>query len=213
MSDVENLLPRFIEEWNAGRRPSVDGYLERVPEGVARDDLADQISTFLTYAPTPRYDEAAMAELIAQPAVQAAATAFESEGSAWGMLLPRLRRRAGLSSSELATQVLAAAGIGDEGREKAAHHLEAMERGELDATSVSERVIALLSRVLRTNYADLMRTGMPGAGPAPAGAVFRRDPGEGEDLEARLDLAADALATPVPEAEWDSVDELFFGPS
>lgn len=213
MSDVDALLSRFIEEWNAGRRPSIEGYLDQVPDGATRDDLADQISTFLTYAPTPRYDEAAMAKLLDEPAVQAAATAFESEGSAWRALLPRLRRRAGLSPSELAAEVLDAAGLGDEGRDKAARHLEAMERGELDATSVSDRLLVVLSRVLRMNHADLVRTGMPGAGAAPAGAMFRREAGEGEELEARLDLAADALATPAPDAEWDEVDELFFGRS
>jgi len=213
MSDVDAVLSRFIEEWNAGRRPSVEGYLDQVPEGAARDDLADQISTFLTYAPTPRYDVAAMAKLLDEPAVQAAASAFESEGSAWRTLLPGLRKRAGLSPSELAAEVLDVAGLGDEGRDKATRHLEAMERGELDATSVSDRLLAVLGRVLRMDYADLVRTGMPGAGPAPAGAVFRREPGEGEELEARLDLAADALATPAPDAEWDEVDELFFGRS
>src|SRR3954465_14628891 len=111
MTDVDVLLSRFIEEWNAGRRPSVEDYLDRTPQGPVRDDLADQISTFLTYAPTPRYDEAAMADLLEKPAVKAAATAFEAEGSAWRALLPRLRRRAGLSLSELAAEVLKAAGL------------------------------------------------------------------------------------------------------
>ncbi len=211
MSDVDALLSRFIEEWNAGQRPSVEGYLNEVLEGAARDDLSDQISTFLTYAPTPHYDDATMVQLLAEPAVQAATTAFESEGSAWGALLPSLRRQFELSPSELAAEVLAEAGLGDEGREKAARHLEAMEHGELDATSVSDRLLAVLSRVLRINHADLVRTGMPGAGPAPAGAVFRREAGEDEDFEARLQLAADALATPAPAADWDEVDELFFG--
>lgn len=213
MSDVDALLSKFIEEWNAGGRPSVEGYLEQAPEGAARDDLADQISTFLTYAPTPHYNESAMAQLLEEPAVQAAATAFETEGSAWRALLPGLRKRAGLSPRDLAAEVLTAAGLGDEGRDKAARHLEAMERGELDAMNVSDRLLAVLSRVLRVNHADLVRTGMPGAGPAPAGAMFRREAGEGEDLEARLDLAADALAAPAPDAERDEVDELFFGRS
>jgi len=211
MTDTDTLLSRFIEEWNAGRRPSVESYLNQASEGAARDDLADQITTFLTYAPTPPYEEAAMTQLLREPAVLAAATAFESEASAWRALLPRLRRRAGLSLRELAAEVLVAAGLGDEGGGKAAHHLEAMERGELDATSVSDQLLALLSRVLQINHGDLVRTGMPGAGPAPASAVFRREAGEAEGLEARLDLAADALATPAPEAQGDEVDELFFG--
>ena len=213
MSDTHTLLARFIDEWNAGRRPSVESYLEEVPDRTARDEFVDQLSTFLTYAPTPDYDDPTIAELLREPAVEAAATVFESEGSAWRSLLPRLRTRAGLSLSELASQVLAAAGLGDEGQEKAARHLEAMERGDLDATRVSGRLVAVLGRVLRIDQADLLRTGMPATGPAPVSAMFRRETSEDQALGARLDLAADALATPASDAAWDEVDELFFGHS
>ncbi len=131
MSDVDALLSRFIEEWNAARRPSVEVYVDQAPEGAARDDLAGQISTFLTYAPTPRYDESAMAELLGESAVQAAATAFESEGSAWRAMLPRLRHAGRTLPERVGRGGSCCGGPRRRGREKPARHLEAMERGEL----------------------------------------------------------------------------------
>jgi hypothetical protein len=149
--------------------------------------LADQISTFLSYAPTPRYDEAATAQLLDEPSVQSAATAVEAEGSACG---PSLRGfECGLDSPRASGGGGSrGAGLGDEGRDKAARHPDAMECGELDATTVSDRLLAVLSRLLRMNPADLVRTGMPGAGPAPAGACSNVSPATAKTREAPLDL-------------------------
>ena len=205
MTNPDALLARFIEEWNAGRRPQVEDCLAQAKESE-RDDLADQINTFLAFAPTPRFDEATINELLAAPAVEAAVQAFASEASAWPTLLPRLRAQAGLSLRDLASRVLVAAGIGDRGLEKTEQRLAEMERGELDATNVSGRVIDLVGRLLGMNPADLVRTGMPAKA---GGALYRRD--DESAVREDLDLVADALATPVPEGEWDDVDELFFG--
>ena len=205
MTDIDFLLARFIEEWNAGGRPEVEDFLAQASESE-RDDLADQINTFLAFAPTPRFDEASIEGLLAARAVEAAAQAFASESSAWPTLLPRLRGQAGLSLRDLASRVLAAAGIGDRGLEKTEQRLAEMERGELDATSVSTRVVDLVGRILGVNSADLVRIGMSATA---GGTLYRRDV-EG-DVREGLDLLADALAAPVPEGEWDDVDELFFG--
>ena len=209
MADVETLLARFIEEWNAGRRPVLEDFLGQADE-AERDDLAAQIRTFLAFAPTPRFDEDTMTELLSAPAVTAAAEAFASEAGVWPTLLPRLRVQAGLSLRDLASRVLRTAGLGDRGLDKAEHRLGAMERGQLDATNVSSRIIDVLGRVLGVNSADLARTGMPAAAHA-AGALYRRE--SDRDVGGDLDLLADALATPTPEGEWDEVDELFFGRS
>ena len=51
-TDRDRILSEFIDDWNAGRRPDVDDYLARVPEGE-RDELADQLMSFLTFGPPP----------------------------------------------------------------------------------------------------------------------------------------------------------------
>ena len=109
MTDLDVLLARFIEDWNAGRRPAVEDFLRAANE-LERDELADQISTFLAFAPTPRFDEETIHELLSASAVDAAAQAFVAEAGAWPTLLPRLRAQAGLSLRDLATRVLSLAG-------------------------------------------------------------------------------------------------------
>ncbi len=207
MTDVDALLARFIEQWNGGGRPAVEDFLDQAPE-TGRDDLAGHISTFLALAPTPRYDSQTIDELLNAPAVETAAQAFASQPGAWPILLPRLRAQGGLSLRDLASRVLAAAGLGDHGVDKAEQRLSAMERGELDTTSVSTRVIDVLARILCVDSADLARTGTPFAAHG-AGTLHRR--GTDHDVVIGLDLLADALAAPVPEGNWDEVDELFFG--
>ena len=207
MTDLEVLLARFIEEWNAGRRPAVEDFVSQA-DTVECDELADQISTFLAFAPTPRFDETTIDELLSAPGVEASVRAFTAEAGAWPTLLPRLRAQAGLSLRDLASRVLRAANLGDRGLDKTARRLGEMERGGLDASSVSAEVIELLGRVLGINSADLTRTGMPATA---AGALYRRE--AGRDVAEALDLLADGLAAPTPEGEWDEVDELFFGRS
>ena len=205
MTDLDVLLARFIEDWNAGRRPAVEDFLRGANE-LERDELADQISTFLAFAPTPRFDEETIHELLSASAVDAAAQAFVAEAGAWPTLLPRLRAQAGLSLRDLATRVLRVTGLGDKGLDKAEQRLGEMERGEVDATRVSTRIVDVLGHILGMNSADLARVGMPAAA---AGALYRRE--AGRDLAGGLDLLADALTAPVPEGEWDEVDKLFFG--
>lgn len=208
MADADQLLSRFIDEWNAGHQPSVENFLSQLPE-TDRDEFAEQISTFLTFASTPRFDDRTLDELTQTPAVKAAVQAFEAEEGAWPMLLPRMRAQAGLSLRELAARVLTAAGLGERGVAKAEQRLVAMERGEIDATGVSSRIIDVLGRVLEVNPRILAQLGTPAAAPA-GGALYRRQDDEGH-LAAGLDLVADALSMPAPEGEWDEVDELFFG--
>lgn len=210
MSEIDRLLARFIDEWNAGRRPSIDAYLSELSDDVAREDLAAQIEVFLTYGPAPSYDEATLDQLLKEPAVEAAAAAFAVEGSAWPELLPRLRGQAGLSLRDLAVRVLAAAGLSSQGVDKAARRLGEMERGDLDATSVSGRLLTILAGILAIDYLDLARCGTPRERPAAEDALYRRAAGKG-DLAADLALLADALASSKSGTQADEVDALFFG--
>ena len=97
MSTPEQILSDFIDAWNAGRRPRVRDFLARVPDGPERDELADQITTWLEVAPTPDYDEATRAAIRAEPAVARLLDAADADAGLWPTLLPPLRERAGLS--------------------------------------------------------------------------------------------------------------------
>jgi transcriptional regulator with XRE-family HTH domain len=204
MTHPDRILSEFMDAWNAGQRPDVDDYLARVPE-AEQPRLADDITTFLAFAPTPAYDEAALAAIRAEPAVGAARAALAA-GSAWPAVLPRLRERAGLSLGDVARRVSEALGLA--GREaKAERYLGAMERGDLAPGGVSRRVLEALGRVLGTSAADLGAAGDAGWG-ATAPALLR---GRAGTVELRhLEALADALSAESP-ADWDEVDELFRG--
>ena len=108
--------------------------------------------------------------------------------------------------------VLSVSGLGDNGLDKTEQRLGEMERGELDATSVSPRIIEVLGtrpwHELRRPRANGHASGRPRRAVRCTGA--RRVSEVSTD---GLDLLADALTTAAPEGEWDEVDELFFGRS
>jgi transcriptional regulator with XRE-family HTH domain len=208
MVSVDRVLSEFIDAWNAGRRPRVEEYLARV-EPHRRDELADEISTWMEVAPTPAYDEAALEAIRDEPAVRAAQDAFGTRSGLWPALLPRLRARAQLSVDALAERL--AARLGFAGREtKVRRYVGEMEQGSLDATRVSTRVLEALGTVLGVSAEELRRTGAL-SGPAPAAATsaafFRAEGAEVEQLD-RLEVVADAMLARAPE-EWDEVDEAF----
>lgn len=207
MSDIDRLLSEFIDAWNAGARPSARDYIDRADKGAERSELSAQISGFLDIAPTPPYDEATMRQLREESAVVAAAVVFAQAGSMWPSLLPRWRKRAGLTIDELAESLLSLAGIGSADRAKAAQYVNAMEGGELDSARTSRRVLDLIAQILRVEPGDLRRAGEP-AGSAAA-PVFRADSSVDHDAAKRLDVLADALVAPASTGDWDEVDELF----
>jgi len=101
MLSIDRVLSEFIDDWNAGRRPRVEDYLDRV-EPASRDALADEISAWVEVAPTPAYDETALEAIRAEPAVRAAQAAFGTGSGLWPALLPRLRARGQLSVDAVA---------------------------------------------------------------------------------------------------------------
>ena len=68
MTRPDQVLSEFIDAWNAGERPRAEDYLDRVAP-AERAALADRIGDWLDTAPQPRYDDAALAALRAEPAV------------------------------------------------------------------------------------------------------------------------------------------------
>lgn len=200
MSDVARTLGEFIAAWNAGEGPRARDYLGRVPPGD-REELADQIETFLMLAPEPDYEPAAWAELTSHPSVARAASAA-MEPEPWPALLPRLRERAGLSLAQVAERL----GVGPALRAKAERRLADMERGELDPSSPSRTLLERLGEVLGVPAAVLDWRGDAGGGPAAAPALLRA--GSPQPSRQTVEVLADALLT---DGDWDEVDELFLG--
>ena len=215
MSSPEQVLSEFMDAWNAGRRPRVREYLERVPEGPQRDELADEISTWLEVAPTPAYSEATRAEIRAEPIVQQVFATVGDDKSAWPAVLPGLRKRAGLSIRDLATRLVDGLGLGgaDE-TERAAAYLEQMERGELESDRVSRRLLDALGRLLGIDGKSLADFG--GRPPirlltdAAGGTFFRADADTGDWLAQDIDVLSRAAMADAPPP-MDELDRLFCG--
>jgi hypothetical protein len=206
--DPDRILSDFIDAWNAGRRPDVDEHVARAAE-PDRERLATDIVAFLAFAPTPDYDDAALAAIRAEPAVASAAAAAHAPGGLWPALLPFLRRRAALSTGQLAAGLVGALGLPSDREPKTRGYLERLEAGELEPRGLSARVLDGLARLLGVPRGELEGAGAFG-GPPAAPALFRAEGAAAAALRDDLDVIADALAAPSDE-EWDEVDELFRG--
>ena len=206
--DPDRVLSDFIDARNAGRRPDVDEHLARV-EPDRRDELASDIAAFVAFAPTPDYDDAAIAAIRAEPAVASAAAAAQSRGGLWPALLPPLRERAALSIAQLAAALVGALGLPADRERKTRGYLERLEAGDLEPRGLSGRLLDALARLLGVPRDDLEAAGAFG-GPAAAPALFRAESPAAEALREDLDVIADALAAPAG-GDWDEVDELFRG--
>jgi transcriptional regulator with XRE-family HTH domain len=198
MSDVATVLGEFVAAWSAGERPRPASYLERVAP-AERDELGEQIETFLLLAPEPMYPEAAWGEMTADPGVTAiAAAAMVPEP--WPSLLPRLRQRAGLTLAQVAGRL----GLPAEQQRKAERLLHRMEAGRLDPRRPTRTLLQRLADVFGVAPAALDWRGSRPAAPA---ALYRA--AGDTPPRRRLDLLAEGLLT---EADaWDEVDELFLG--
>jgi transcriptional regulator with XRE-family HTH domain len=207
MVSIDRVLSEFIDDWNAGRRPQVDAYLDRVPEGE-RASLADQLMTWLEVAPTPAYDDKTRAEIRSEPVARASIDAMASEAGLWPELLPRLRERASLSVRELAGNLVAAIGLGSNAEPKTSDYLKQLERGSLDPARVSQTVIEKLAGILRVEPSLLDQAGGPTFRPAP---MFRAAKPASSGTVRNMEVLADMLTAKAPAEDWDEVDQLFQG--
>jgi hypothetical protein len=206
--DPDRILSDFIDAWNAGRRPGLDDHLARAAE-ADREQLSADIMAFLAFAPTPDYDDAALAAIRAEPVVASAAPAAGAPGGLWPALLPRLRERAALSTAQLAAGLVPLLGLPADREPKTRGYLEQLEAGALEPRGLSGRLLDGMARLLGVPRDALEGAGSFGAPPVAA-ALFRADERAAEALRDDLDVIADALAAP-SGAAWDEVDELFCG--
>lgn len=208
MTDVDRLLAEYITEHRGGGEADPGEYLSRLPP-VQRMELAALIDAYLARAPRQEFDQAALRGSSAERTVDELERAIAGQAGLWPAVLPRLRDRAGLKRSVLVERLAVALGVKSR-EEKVADYYHEMELGLLPARGVSDRVLEALGRLLGETAQSLREAGRalapPGEGTpgAPATAFARR-------AHAETPGAPSPGPTPVPEAEWDEVDELFRG--
>jgi transcriptional regulator with XRE-family HTH domain len=213
MSTTEQVLSDFIDAWNAGRRPRVRDYLTRVPDAAEREQLAEQISTWLTVAPTPDYGDEARAEIRAEPVVQQIFEALGEDAGLWPQLVPHLRERRGWSVAQLAEQLVGRLGLARDDEDRAAAYVTQLEHGELEPTRLSRRLVDALSELLGASPGTLAdASGLAGRRrPTTMGAATLRadERPEAQFLE-DIELLSRAAMRPAP-APMDEIDRLFLG--
>lgn len=209
-AERERILSEFIDAWNAGERPDVDDYIARAPE-EERAELADELVTFLSFAPGPAYSEATLEELRSDPIVVEALSAHGERGGLLPALLGRLRERFAMGTDEVAGGLVQELGLPSDKTDKTAAYLERLERGELEPTRVSRRVFAGLAHMFGVSRGELEGAGDFGLWGTPSPApVFRAEDEAAASVSQHLDVLADALEAP-GGAGRDEVDDLFTG--
>jgi hypothetical protein len=197
------ILSEFIDEWNAGRRPSVDAFLDRASPGE-RSELAGELSAYIAIGPAPRYDAAALEALRADPIVAAA------DAGLWSVLVPSLRERLRLSTSDVAASLVGKLGFAPAREDKTRDYLERLERGAIPPQRVSRRLLDALAAILRVSPAELDVAGRLGGASPGMAVAFRADRDAAEAARDDRELFAAAAAAPA-SADWDEVDEAFLG--
>jgi transcriptional regulator with XRE-family HTH domain len=215
MSNTDQILSEFIDAWNAGARPRVRDYLARAPAGADRDDLAAQLTTWLEVAPTPGYSEATRAEIRAEPVVRRVLAAADDDAGLWPSVVPALRERAGLTVREVASRLVARFMLGDSqsAEPRTAEYLERLERGDLEPSRVSRRLLDALADLLGASPGTLRDAGALGGAFRPAaagGTLFRADDDRGSWVADDVDAISRAAMAPAP-APLDELDRLFVG--
>jgi transcriptional regulator with XRE-family HTH domain len=205
----EQVLSEFIDAWNAGRRPDVDEYIARVP-GEEQVVFGEELATFLTFAPTPEYSDHALTAIKAE----IAAAGDEERRPLFAALLRRLREHFGLTTTDLADNLIETLELTAQQTPKAASYLDRLETGSLEPARVSRRVFVALAHVFGVSEQGLEdaadRSAWALTGRATAAPVFRADEDAAARAERHLEVLADALAAP-GGSHRDEVDELFLG--
>lgn len=207
--DRDRILSEFIDSWTAGRRPDIDEHLERAAE-EDRPGLLEDITSFIRWAPTPDYDEPAIAAIRAEPAMASALARHRKPAPNWAQLLAERRRELSLSMSELASRLVESLGLSAKHAPKAERYLEQAERGDLDPSRFRPKLLDALTSTLETSRSQLGGAARRSMSPPAASPAFRAGKQAAEFIRDDLEVMADLAATP-SEEDWDEVDDLFRG--
>jgi hypothetical protein len=189
MSDVDKLFVDYTQQYRELGSADADAYLNRL-EGAPRRELAALIDAYLARQPRRQVDIDAAADPHAHAVADAVHRSFHGRAGMWPVILPQLRRQSELGDSEVGARLAAELGVSNRA-EKVEHYYREMERGELGAGEVSDRVLEALARIFKTSDNELRQAG----GPFDAA---------GSPPDARRDTAE-------RQGVWDPVDELFRG--
>jgi len=208
MAELERLFADYVAEHRAGGEADPLTYLDQA-EGKERTELAALIDAYLARAPSAPWDPDAFAGSPAERLSDSVVEALEGVSGTWPVLLPRLRHRAQVKRGELVRRLAQSLGAADR-EEKVGTYYHEMERGLLESSGVSDRVLDVLGGIVGASAEFLRRAGEPlgGGGEPRRGTVYARRstpderyPEPGVREEAVTERAAD----------WDDVDELFRG--
>jgi hypothetical protein len=206
MTTLDSLLNEFAEAWNTGRRPRLDEYVARAPEGKG-DELAELIGAFLELAPNPRYSAKQLDELRKDPTVKQIGGLLESKSGLWPSLLPRLRTRAKLTRDQVVGRLAELLGVKSQ-EMKVKDYYHQMEIGRLDPRGVSSRVLGSLAEIFAVDVAEIEAAGeFSGLGSSPGEPLYARS-SDVQELR-HEDFVIGSL--PQSLGDWDEVDELFLG--
>jgi len=204
MTELAELLKRYIEEHQAGGEADPLAHLERVSRRE-RAQLEAMIDAYLRRAPRREWDPAAYERSPAPRVVESLGRSLAGQSGLWPSLLPRLRNTARIKRSDLVAQLADRLGASSK-RGKVADYYNRMEQGRLPAAGVSDDVLEALGKIVGQTSEALRRAGetvTPGEPPAselPAMTRVTREPEDGSLRAARA-----------PGDEWDEVDRLFRG--
>jgi hypothetical protein len=195
---VDELFDRYKAAFEAGEASDPQPFLEQV-SGADRRELEALVDGFLARGARRRYTPEAFAAAQASPLAQ---RVMAGASETWPVLLPKARDRAGILRSDLVTGLAEALGVSGR-RDKVERYYHQMEKGLLEPSGVSDRVLDALSGIVGVSKERLRAAARP-VTPPPVGAAFARV------ASAPAPRARRAMAS--PEApEWDEVDELFRG--
>ena len=212
MPEVQELLSEYIAEHKAGGEADPRVYLERV-EGLDRAELATLIDAYLARSPGREWDanlyKGSPAEQVTEDFARSLA-----HGSAgwWPTLLPQLRKRIGIQRKQVVAALSEALGAESQ-EERVADYYHRMERGTLDSSGVSDRVLDALARIYGTSGELLREIGKPiGKGRAPGAVPAMARVAYPKSAKPPDEAAERTRPEPVaPAREPDEIDELFTG--